>query len=311
VYAWFNALPECNPHSHRPSATKCKGGDCHLGAICDPGEATGRKGGEGGRAGVAMAHRATSGMTGRTRRWQRVGQHSPIPLPHPWQRLHAMESFADPSPPPPSPLLGAVEHMDATFPGMQPYLASLWDRVFGHPLPPLPPSSSEQYLWSSRFLMRTPTFVRVARALRLLAAAALADVVSHPSGEPRCPFANRPLFYMPGANFTDPNPPRCVAMALERLLNYVLVGRGAQVAMVAPRAEFGDWGGPLDLRPPPLESGRLARPRRGVDADLPPYLQAMYPEVWGSPGTGTATAGGGVFGWGVREPPPAPYLLEL
>jgi len=207
--------------------------------------------------------------------------------------------------------------------------------------------------------MRTTAFRQVTRALRLLAAAALADVVAHPSGVPGCPYSNRPYFFMPGQNYTDPNPPRCVAMALERLLNYVLVGRGARVVMIAPDVEFGDWGGALHLptayhpRAPGVEGGgvggsdspdaqeptagasaqearsplrkqpsqmRPRPPRRGVDMDLPAYLQALYPEVWGTVsssstlvGDGVAGSGGLLFDWPARdsEPPPAPYLLHL
>jgi len=135
------------------------------------------------------------------------------------------------------------QHMDTSFPGMRPYITSLWQRTFGAPLPQLPVSAREQYLWSSRFVMHVDGYLMFMRAARRLAVQMLVDM----GPDLHCPFAQYPFFFRRDFDAFDPNPPRCVAMLLERAFNYWMVGTGARVIMVEPRVEAGDWGPKLNV----------------------------------------------------------------
>jgi len=173
-----------------------------------------------------------------------------------------------------------ARHMDASSPGMRAYLPDVWRRTFGHSLPPLPPSAAQQVVWSTRLVMHTRWALRMARALRLLSAVMLADMEvlaaqgtggsaarsSTPrpggGGQLQCPFSMHPRFGERDFSLVDANPPRCVAMLLERAVNHWLVGAGMRTVMVLPRTEFGEWGPPYEVASP---------------ADLQPVM----PEAWG------------------------------
>jgi len=150
------------------------------------------------------------------------------------------------------------QHMNVSFPGMHAYVHSVWERTFSAPLPLLPPSATEQYLWSSRFVTSTRAFLAIMRAMRRLLITMQVDMLkSHGA----CAFGQYPEFTARNFDVWLPNPPRCLAMAMERFLNYIIVGRGMRVLMVHPDADAGEYGPTLDTQAKDL--------------------QPMYFETWG------------------------------